>query len=96
MSRMQRVSLTCEREMSALAWLAPKVLANSGISLKLVMKGLAKPLVICNETPKSIEKMKKMAIFFSLKSEKALKPRVSTSDFFSTCLFTLQAGNVRA
>ena len=36
--------------------------------------GIANPLVICKETPSSMEKMKKTAIFFCLNSVKARKP----------------------
>ena len=97
MRRMQRVSEICEMEMRALAFCAPQVSANSGISLKWVMKGLAKPLVIWRDTPSSIEKMKKMAISFFLNNVKALRPKMSTKDGVSPdALLTGQAGNVRA
>ena len=82
-SRIQSVSEICDSEINALAWLAPNESANSGIALKLLMKGFAKPLVICNDTPSNIEKMKKIAIFFCLNSANAFKPRASTNDFFS-------------
>ena len=62
MSRMQSVSETCEREMRMLACRTPKVSAYSATDSKEAMKGLAKPFVICNETPSIIEKMKKTAI----------------------------------
>ena len=75
MSKMHNVSETCDNEISALAWLAPKVLANSGRFLNEVIKPLAKPLVICNDTPSNIEKMKKSAICLLLKSLKASRPR---------------------
>lgn len=92
-SRMQSVSDTCDSEMSALAWLAPKVEAYSGISLKLVMNGLANPLVIWSDTPRSIEKMKKIAIFFCLKSANALRPMASTKLFLSPERSTGQPGS---
>ena len=46
MSRMQRASEICESDVSAVALFAPTVMANSGLPLKLVMNGVAKPLVI--------------------------------------------------
>ena len=41
MSRMQSVSLICDREMRMLACCTPKVSAYSAMLPKLVMKGLA-------------------------------------------------------
>lgn len=96
MSRMQSVSEICESEISALAWLAPNVEAYSGMSRKLVMKGFAKPLVICSETPSSIEKMKNRAIFFCLKSVKARSPRASTRLLRSAERLTGHDGRVMA
>ena len=96
MSRMQQVSLICESEIRALALFAPKLLAYSGMSLKLVMKGLAYPLVICRLTPSSIEKMKNMAILCCLKSLKASSPNASTTDFDSPRGLTGHAGSVCA
>ena len=93
---MQSVSETCDSEMSALAWLAPNVEANSGMSRKEVMKGLAKPLVIWSETPRSIEKMKKSAIFFCLKRVKARSPSASTRLLRSPERLTGHEGSVMA
>ena len=56
---MQRVSEICEREIKILACFTPKVSAYSAILPKLLIKGLAKPLVICNDTPSNMEKRKK-------------------------------------
>lgn len=92
---MQQVSLIWESEMSILAWLTPKVSAYWGMSLKEVIKGLAKPLVICRLTPRSIEKQKKMAIFFCLSRAKARSPSASATDFFSPLLTTGQWGSVK-
>ena len=93
---MQSVSEICDSEISALAWLAPNVEAYWGISRNEVMNGLANPLVIWSETPSSIEKMKKSAIFFCLKSAKARSPRASVSVFFSLPRLTGHAGSVWA
>ena len=73
-NRMQRVSDIWLMEISAFALLAPQVLAYSGLFAKDEMKVLAYPFVICRAAPRSIEKMKKMAISFFLKSENALRP----------------------
>ena len=95
MSRMQRVSLICERLMSALAFCAPKVSANSGISLKEVMKGLAYPFVICKLTPSNMEKMKNTAILRCLNRRKASSPSPSTMLRFSPAFApTGHAGSV--
>ena len=95
-SRMQSVSETCDSEISALAWLAPNVDAYSGILRNDVMNGLANPLVICNETPSNMEKMKNKAIFFCLKSVKARNPNASTRLFFSPLRSTGHPGSVMA
>ena len=63
----------CDMDMSALAFCAPQLSANCGTSLKCEMKGFAKPLVICRATPRSIEKMKNIAICLSLKRLNALR-----------------------
>ena len=96
MSRMQSVSETCDSEMSALAWLAPKVEAYCGMSRKLVMNGLAKPLVICSETPSSIEKTKKSAMRLCLNSVKARSPSASTRLFLFPARLTGHPGSVMA
>ena len=92
--RMQRVSESWESDMRAFAFCAPQVLAYSGISLKLVMKGLANPLVIWSDTPSSIENIKKMAMSFFLNREKALSPKTSTNDVLAFDFETGQAGSV--
>ena len=92
---MHSVSDICDKETSILACFTPNVSANSGLAPKLEMKGLAKPLVICRETPNNIEKMKKMAIFFSLKRENAFKPKASAIDLCSLFLTTGQSGKVK-
>ena len=61
----------------------------------MVMKGLAYPLVICRETPKSMENMKKIAIFLSLKRLKAFNPNISYRLCFSLDLFIGQLGSVK-
>lgn len=78
-SNMQRASLTCDTETSIVALLAAKLLAISatGLLLKLVRKGPAKPLVTCSDIPNSIEKMKNRAILRCLKSLNALSPSCS-------------------
>ncbi len=60
------------------------------------MNGLAKPLVICNDTPSSIEKMKNIAMRLSLKSVKALNPRASIIPFLFAEASTGHAGSVMA
>ena len=74
-SNMQSVSEICDSEIRALAWLAPNEEAKSGISLNEEINGFAKPLVICNDTPNNIEKIKNRAIRRCLKSAKARKPQ---------------------
>lgn len=93
---MQSVSETCDNEIKALAWLAPNVDANSGTSRNDVMNGLANPLVICSDTPRSMEKMKNKAIFFCLNNAKARSPSASTTLFFSLPRLTGQLGSVMA
>ena len=51
--------------------------------------------MICRETPKNIEKIKKIAIFLSLNNAKALSPSASESDFFSLLLLMGTLGNVK-
>src|SRR5690606_950788 len=87
-SNIHNISEICDNEIKALAFLAPQLLANSGISLKLLINGLAYPFVICNETPNNIEKIKKMAILRSLSNEKAFKPKASDNVFLPSALFT--------
>ena len=96
MSRMQSVSETCESEMSALAWFAPKVEANCVMSRKLVMKGLAKPLVIWSETPSSSDNMNKCYMWRCLKSVKARRPSASTRLLRSPPRLTGHEGSVMA
>ena len=48
-----------------------------------VIKGLAKPFVICRQTPSSMAKMKNMAMRGLRKSLKALSPRASANDFWA-------------
>ena len=95
MSKIQQVSLICDNEISMLAWFTPKVSAYSGMLSKLVIKGLAKPLVICKLTPSSMEKKKKMAIFFCLNSEKARNPSWSAMLLRSVPLEVGHVGNVK-
>ena len=75
MRRIQHVSLICDREMRILACCAPNVSAYSATSLNDVINGLAYPFVICRLTPRSMEKMKNIAIFFFLNSRKESRPR---------------------
>ena len=95
MSRIQQVSLICDSEIRILAWFTPKVSAYSGMLSKLVIKGFANPLVICKLTPNSIEKKKKMAIFFCLNSEKARSPNWSATLFRSVTPDVGHAGSVK-
>ena len=96
-NKIQQVSLICEIEISKLACCTPKVSAYSGSALKLVMKGLANPLVIWRDTPSNMEKTKNIAILLFLNSRKARRPNASTSDFFSPASrFTGQSGKVLA
>ena len=83
MSKMQQVSLICDREINILACCTPKVSANSGIEAKLLMNGLAKPLVIWRLTPSIIEKTKKIAISLRLNKVNAFRPKASTKLFCS-------------
>jgi hypothetical protein len=50
-------------------------------------------LVICNAAPSNIEKTKKMAMRFSLKSVNARSPSVSTHDLALTVRSTGQPGS---
>ena len=93
---MHNVSDSWDREINAFAFWAPQALAYSGISLKWVMKGFAKPLVIWRDTPRSIENMKKIAMSFFLNNAKALSPKASATDLDSPPLATGQAGRVNA
>ena len=68
-------------DVSKVALLAPNVLANSGLALKLDMNGVAYPLVICNATPRSMEKMKKINIRRSLSNLNASSPRIDMMPF---------------
>ena len=61
MRRMQSVSLICEIEMIALACSTANVPAKASILPKSWINGLANPLVICKDTPRSIEKIKNVA-----------------------------------
>src|SRR5690606_30592132 len=80
--------------MSAFALLAPQVAEYSGIFLKLVINGFAYPLVICSETPKNIEKIKKIANFLSLNKLNAFSPNASYKVRFSPELVTATFGSV--
>ena len=60
--RIHKASLICESDVSMVALLAAKVSANSGVPLKLVRKGPAKPLVTCRHMPSNAEKTKNSAI----------------------------------
>ena len=51
-------------------------------------------LVICKAAPKSMEKRKKMAIFFLLNNTSASNPKAESSDLFSD-LVGRQAGKVK-
>src|SRR3712207_7956327 len=68
----------------------PNVLAYSGIALNEVIKGLAKPLVICKLTPSNIENIKKIAIFFCRNNVNALSPKASTKLVDLASLFVSQ------
>ncbi|OPZ15225.1 MAG: hypothetical protein BWZ06_00371 [Bacteroidetes bacterium ADurb.BinA261] len=96
MSRMQSVSEICESEMSILECRTPNVFTNCGTASKEAIKGLAKPFVICSETPNSIENMKNIAICFLRNNLKAFNPNASPSDFFSETVPVLHSGNVKA
>ena len=97
MSRMQRVSLVCDREISALACFTANVSAYSATAPKLCMNGLAKPFVIWSYTPSSIEKIKNIAMRLSLKSVKARNPSTSTIErLFPSPFVTGQSGSVNA
>ena len=58
---MQKASLICEMLVSSVALLAAKVSAYSGVPLKLVRKGPAKPLVTCRHISSNAEKIKNSA-----------------------------------
>ena len=57
---------------------------------------MAKPLVTCRETPKNMEKMKKIAIFLCLKSLNACKPNMSATEVTLPSLLLLQTSSVKA
>ena len=83
-SRMQSVSEICESEIRIVECSTPKVPRYLApwmpVSPKLLMYPSAKALVICNDMPSSMEKMKKMAILRCLKRAKARSPSRSTID----------------
>ena len=58
-------------------------------------KGVGEAVGDCRLTPRSIEKQKKMAIFFCLSRAKARSPSASATDFFSPLLTTGQWGSVK-
>ena len=76
-SRIQSVSLTWEREIRMLACWTPKVDWYSGMLPKLVIKGLAYPLEIWRQNPKSIANAKNTAIRGFKNKRKAFKPSAS-------------------
>ena len=91
---MHSVSDIWLREMSILACCTPNVLAYSGNAPKLLMNGLAYPLVICNIIPNNMEKMKNTAIRYSLNREKAFSPNASMMLFFPVLAAIEHAGRV--
>ena len=94
---MHRASLICEMLVSSVALSAANesAMAGSGLALKLVRKGPAKPLVTCRHMPSSAEKMKNRAIWRRLNRRKAFSPRVSASDTFSSFFSSLHSGSVK-
>ena len=62
MSRIHRVSESCDREMSILVCSTANVPAYSSMAPKPLMKVLAYPFDTCNAAPSNIEKMKNIAI----------------------------------
>ena len=92
-ARMNSVSDICEMDNRITECFTPKDSANSGILAKLLRKRSPYVLVICNAAPKSIEKRKKIAIFFLLNSTKASNPKAESKDLFSD-LVGRQAGRV--
>ena len=93
-SKIQNVSESWDMDINTLACRTPNVSAYSGTEAKLLINGLAKPLVICNATPSNTQKIKNTAIFCCLNRVKARKPNASTNDFLLVVLFTGHAGNV--
>ena len=94
MSKIQSVSEICEREISAVALLAPHEPVYPSNALNPVINGPAKPLVICSDIPNNMENKKKIAIFFSLNNANAFKPNASLSVLAFSVLVG-QAGNVK-
>ena len=83
MSKMQNVSLICDKEIKTLACSTNHCPLKAGFAPKLLMKGLANPLVICKLTPRNMEKRKNKAMRLWRKSLKASSPMVSTRPFRS-------------
>lgn len=94
MSKIQKVSDICDKEIKITECFTPKVLANSGMELKLLMYESPKPLVICKAAPNNMAKMKKIAILLSLKSVNAFNPSISTIDFDFSLAVVGQLGSV--
>jgi len=93
MSNMQSASATCDSDTSIVALFAPKVSAIAASPLKLVINGVAYPLVTCSDMPSSAEKMKNSAIFFCLNRRKAFSPRLSAT-VCAGLLTSLHCGSV--
>ena len=90
--RMHKASDICDIDTSIVGLFANQL---SDVAEKLSIYGVAKPLVICNDTPRSIEKMKNIAICLLLKSLKASRPRRCARLFFSSLLLRGHSGSVK-
>ena len=94
MSKIHNVSEIWESETNAVALRAPQEPVYPANESKPEINGPANPLVICKDIPKSIEKIKKIAIFFSLNKANAFKPSASAK-VRAFSVLTGQAGNVK-
>ena len=93
-ARINSVSDICDMDSRITECYTTKESANSGIPAKLPRNRSPYVLVICKAAPKSMEKRKKIAIFFLLNNTNASSPKAESSDLFSV-LAGLQAGRVK-
>ena len=94
MARMNSVSDIWDMDNRITECFTPKDSANSGMLAKLPKNRSPYVLVICKAAPKSIEKRKKIAIFFFLNNTSASSPKAESKDLFSD-LVGRQAGKVK-
>jgi hypothetical protein len=91
-SRIHKASDICDSDTSIVGFEANQL---SDVAEKLSIYGVAKPFVICNDTPRSIEKMKNIAMVLDLKSTKPSRPRRCARLFFSVLGLNGHWGSVK-